>query len=188
MTQTESDRRVLLAGLWIPGRARPKGSMEPVGNRYSKRPVKLIESGVDAANWLKTVRNAVQVAISRPSVQGAEGAKWLESVQEWRRLPDGYAPYEGPVTVELIALFVPYPSEIETEADLPLHPYHGDTDKLERAIGDGLEQGGLIRNDRQITTWNACKRFVGWPGAVYYPGIPVGQPGAFVRVRQDDGA
>ena len=33
-----------------------------------------------------------------------------------------------------------------------------DTDKLQRALGDGMEKGGLLRNDARIITWVATKR------------------------------
>jgi Holliday junction resolvase RusA-like endonuclease len=187
MTQTNSGSRVILAALWIPGRARPKGSLRATGSRYGKG-VRLIEDGVEATSWLRTVRNAVQVAISELCDESAPGARWLESVREWRRLPEGYVPHAGPVAVELIVMCRPLPSEIKEGSELPLHRDHGDLDKLERAIGDGLEQGGLIMNDDQISTWDARKRYVGWPGALWYPGIPVGESGAFVRVRTDNGA
>lgn len=42
-----------------------------------------------------------------------------------------------------------------------------DLDKLCRAVGDGLEAGGLIRTDAAIFEWRATKwEVVGWTGAV----------------------
>lgn len=34
-----------------------------------------------------------------------------------------------------------------------------DTDKLQRALGDGLEKGGLLKNDARIVTWIATKHY-----------------------------
>ena len=34
-----------------------------------------------------------------------------------------------------------------------------DTDKLQRALGDGMEKGGLLRNDARIITWVATKHY-----------------------------
>jgi hypothetical protein len=187
MTLAEQTNRVILPGLWIPGRARPKGSLKPQGNRYGGKVV-LVDDSVEATNWLRTVRNAVQVAISEPCDRGDQGAKWLSSVNQWRRLAPGYAPCAVAVAVELIVLCLPMPSELEDAEPFPTHITHGDTDKLQRAVGDGLEQGGLIKNDKQITTWDARKRFIGWRGAHWYPAIPRDMAGAFVRVREDDDA
>ena len=35
-----------------------------------------------------------------------------------------------------------------------------DTDKLIRAVGDAIEQSGILRNDSYIVYWNAGKRYV----------------------------
>ena len=34
-----------------------------------------------------------------------------------------------------------------------------DTDKLQRALGDGMEKGGLLKNDARIITWVATKHY-----------------------------
>ena len=34
-----------------------------------------------------------------------------------------------------------------------------DTDKLQRALGDGMEKGGLLRNDARIIMWVATKHY-----------------------------
>lgn len=34
-----------------------------------------------------------------------------------------------------------------------------DTDKLQRALGDGLEKGGVLKNDARIVTWVATKHY-----------------------------
>lgn len=41
-----------------------------------------------------------------------------------------------------------------------------DLDKLQRALGDGLEKGGVLKNDARIVTWIATKHYAknGKPG------------------------
>lgn len=34
-----------------------------------------------------------------------------------------------------------------------------DLDKLQRALGDGLEKGGVLKNDARIVTWVATKHY-----------------------------
>lgn len=40
-------------------------------------------------------------------------------------------------------------------------PVQGDLDKLVRAVGDALQQAGVIVDDKHITCWKASKRFQG---------------------------
>lgn len=46
---------------------------------------------------------------------------------------------------------------------LPSAPVHHfvkpDLDKAQRAIGDSLEAGAILRGDQQITQWNVAKRY-----------------------------
>jgi crossover junction endodeoxyribonuclease RusA len=39
------------------------------------------------------------------------------------------------------------------------HIVKPDLDKACRAIGDGIEESGLVRGDQQITSWNIAKRY-----------------------------
>ena len=39
------------------------------------------------------------------------------------------------------------------------HIVKPDLDKACRAIGDGIEESGLVRGDQQITSWNISKRY-----------------------------
>ena len=39
------------------------------------------------------------------------------------------------------------------------HTVMPDLDKLARAIGDGIQESGLVRGDQQITSWNIAKRY-----------------------------
>ena len=39
------------------------------------------------------------------------------------------------------------------------HTVKPDIDKVARALGDGIEESGLVRGDQQITSWNIAKRY-----------------------------
>ena len=39
------------------------------------------------------------------------------------------------------------------------HTVKPDADKAARALGDAIEQSGLVRGDQQITCWNVAKRW-----------------------------
>ena len=39
------------------------------------------------------------------------------------------------------------------------HTVKPDVDKLARAIGDAIEESGIVRGDQQITSWNIAKRY-----------------------------
>jgi crossover junction endodeoxyribonuclease RusA len=46
------------------------------------------------------------------------------------------------------------------KASAPIyHIVKPDLDKACRAIGDGIEESGLVRGDQQITSWNIAKRY-----------------------------
>lgn len=143
-----------LLSLWVAGRPRPKGSLKPVGNRYRKGPVRLIEGGAEIDAWMTTMRNTIQSAVSEPCAEDAPGAVWLKSVGQWRRLIA--APYQGPVAVQAVFAFERRYAT-EAGAPYPTNPIHGDLDKLCRALGDALQQAGVIRDDNQIVHWWAGK-------------------------------
>lgn len=161
--------RVLIEELWIPCPAdmfgpRPKGSLEPVGNRYRKGPVKLVESVADSTRWKTVMTNALQVAVSdhvdppTDQLRGV-GAVWLSSIKEWRRMRDGF-PFAGDVAVAALFLFARRPVDIREGRERPTGDrLFGDTDKLCRNLGDAIEAAGVLKDDRQISTWEAGKRF-----------------------------
>ena len=39
------------------------------------------------------------------------------------------------------------------------HIVKPDLDKLQRSIGDAVEESGLVRGDQQISNWNSAKRY-----------------------------
>lgn len=50
---------------------------------------------------------------------------------------------------------------------------YGDTDKLQRSIGDALVDVAVIKDDSQIVHWVARKLFVGDHAAMQHPGVVV---------------
>jgi crossover junction endodeoxyribonuclease RusA len=48
------------------------------------------------------------------------------------------------------------------------HLVKPDADKLQRAIGDSIEQSGLVRGDQQIVNWSVSKR---WCVGTEVPGV-----------------
>lgn len=53
-----------------------------------------------------------------------------------------------------------------------IHTTRPDTDKLERALGDGFERAGLCQQDSRIVGWTSDKRYGAQPGAqiaIYVP-------------------
>lgn len=76
---------------------------------------------------------------------------WRDAVKEAAQ-QHAETPIDQPVTV-MVDFFMPKPKK-------PMFDYPAtapDCDKLQRAIGDGLEQGGLLRNDARIVKWVACE-------------------------------
>nr|DAS06685.1 MAG TPA: Endodeoxyribonuclease RusA [Caudoviricetes sp.] len=63
-------------------------------------------------------------------------------------------PLDCPVSVET-TIWVPRPKK--PRFDVPATP--GDLDKYLRALGDGIEQAGILKNDARITHWHATKHY-----------------------------
>lgn len=157
--------RVLIEDLWIPCPAdmfgpRPKGSLQPKGNRYGKGPVKLVESVIDSTRWKTVMTNALQADVSELAIPESPGAVWLKSIGGWRRLRDGF-PFVGDVAVAALFLMPRRPVDIREGRERPTgDSIFGDTDKLCRNLGDAIEAAGVVADDRQISRWvDPRKRF-----------------------------
>jgi hypothetical protein len=179
---------VLISELWIPCPPdmfgpRPKGSLEPKGNRYRKGPVKLVESVVDSTRWKTAMTNALQVAVSYEWIPGSvpegPGAKWIASVGQYRALHEGF-PFGGDVAVSALFLFTRRLADIRGGRERPTGDrVFGDLDKLCRNLGDAIEAAGVVADDRQISRWiDPRKRFSPWS-------VGVKSPGVLVTVRED---
>lgn len=132
--------------IFVPGRARTKGSLQPLGNG------RMADSRLSSA-W----RSAVAEAVCRRlgAVPGPRGSE---------------RPYEalsGPVRASLSVDF-PRPRAGTTDSR-PIARGWGDLDKLIRNIGDALEDAGVVSDDAQFSAWLAEKRWapIGQPAGVW---------------------
>jgi crossover junction endodeoxyribonuclease RusA len=85
---------------------------------------------------------------------------WRKAIEtECRSLFD--EPMDGALEVELW-FYLPRPSSVSREYPSVMP----DVDKLVRAVGDGLTQGGAIADDARIVDLHAYKRYSvdGWTG------------------------
>lgn len=85
-------------------------------------------------------------------------------------------PLDEPVKV-YATFFIPRPGRPKFSR-YPATPF--DLDKLQRALGDALQQSGVLKDDSRIVTWIAHKRF-----SIEAPGVlvrvePVPAPGSTV--------
>ena len=109
-----------------------------------------------------------------PAPQGSKkhvgGGRMVESsraLKPWRkRVRDAAAAaaevhgtIADPVHVDVL-LVLPRPKR--SKFTRPAGP--PDLDKLQRAVGDGLEAGGIIANDSRIVSWHATKAWSRSPG------------------------
>lgn len=79
---------------------------------------------------------------------------WRKAIETTARQHHTEPPIDRPVTVQA-DFFMPKPKRpmFDVPATAP------DTDKLQRALGDGLEKGGVLTNDARIVQWVATKHF-----------------------------
>jgi Holliday junction resolvase RusA-like endonuclease len=150
--------QTVLAAGFIPGKPRPKGSLAPqVHRRGNGKMAVTLHDSPDSEAWKVTM------------------IRWMSIVLPMQE------PYAGPVAVEAVFYFartIGASGEVWPSHDTP-YPVSddiGDTDKLQRNLGDALEQSGLIANDRNIVKWiNPRKEWV--------PRVPVGaSPGVWFEV------
>lgn len=80
---------------------------------------------------------------------------WRDEVTRVAKLHALDAPLDEPVKVT-VTFWILRPKTPKFK-DYPATPF--DLDKLQRAVGDALQQSGLLKDDARIVTWNAKKRF-----------------------------
>lgn len=115
--------------------------------------------------------DSVAIAIyGKPAPQGSKGALGMEDnprTKPWRAaikkvcddfLPAGYEPLDGPISVEMCFWFTP-PANAP-RGSYPTTRMTYDLDKLYRALGDGLAEGGVIVDDARIVDANLRKRYL----------------------------
>lgn len=79
---------------------------------------------------------------------------WRKDIINTGRAVAPKTPLDCPVSVET-TIWVPRPKK--PRFNVPATP--GDLDKYLRAIGDGIEQAGILKNDARITHWTATKHY-----------------------------
>ena len=123
------------AAMWVPGRARTKGSLEPTHIRMGagRCKVSLTESGQYSKLW----KDTMIVAIRQQAVCER---------------------YAGPVAVRIDVVFDRLAGD--EGARFPVKREYGDIDKLARNVLDALTQSALILDDALVVTMVAGKRFV----------------------------
>lgn len=135
---SESKAGGLAAGMservWVPGRARTKGSLKPVHNRTGagRCRVSLTEDGEYSKAW----KNQMIARIREQAVCER---------------------YAGPVMVRLGFTFARLAGD--ADARFPIKHEYGDIDKLERNVLDALTQSGLIKDDALVVHCVANKQF-----------------------------
>lgn len=91
---------------------------------------------------------------------------WREAcLKEFRKGAEAYGlePIDAPVCVR-VEFLMPRPKKPTNT-----YPYVGDLDKLQRGVGDALEQSGVVKNDSRIVEWQATKCYADEgeePGAI----------------------
>ena len=117
-----------------------------------------------------TAKGTVTVCVyGKPAPQGSKGALGMEDnprTKPWRAaikavcqegLPDGFVPLDGPLVVDLWFFFARPPSVAPDAMPNTRSTY--DWDKLSRAAGDGLSEGGVIVDDARIVDAHVHKRY-----------------------------
>ena len=105
-------------------------------------------------------------------IESAKGLPaWRRAVKDAAIIAKGSLdPLDCPV-VCTVTFYIPRPARPK----FPNHPATPfDLDKLQRSVGDSLEQSGIISNDSRIVRWVAEKVFA------------LDEPGAHIRLRRAD--
>lgn len=134
---------------FIAGKPIPKGSLKPrITRRANGQMSVTLHDKPEADAWKLTMIRAIMDNCGIVALRGPD------------RKVIGYepAPYPGPVAVRAVFYFAQrigadglvWPSH---DTPWPMADDIGDTDKLQRNLGDALEQSGLIANDRNIVRW-----------------------------------
>lgn len=127
--------------VWVPGRARTKGSLKPMhkrGTNGARCKVWLTENGDFSVPWKKAIIAAVREACVCERYSGAV------EVHAFFR-------FEREDGVDTLSSGVP--------ADWPTGHQYGDEDKLRRNLLDALTQSALLADDALVVGGQTWKRF-----------------------------
>lgn len=135
-----NDGEVFVAS--VVGISKTKGSLRNVARKGQK--AHLVEQVAGSTEWKDKMKKAFQRLVRLGD--GSNPALALP----------GY-PYNGAVVV--YATFV-FEKPATFDGEFPSTMTFGDTDKLQRNLGDALQQSGVLREDSRIIEWHAEKRFL----------------------------
>lgn len=130
---------------WVAGAAKTKGSLRaelaPGRTAAGGRRVRMVESVAGSSAWRAATAQAVMAVLGgAPTPDGP-------------RLP--CRPWTQAVEVGLCA-WLPRPRTSPADG-WPLSAKTGDVDKLQRNVGDALQDVGLLADDSLIVSWSATK-------------------------------
>jgi len=125
----------------IAGSSKSKGSLRNVAKRG--RTAHLVEQVEGSEDWKKTLIKAFHRKV-----------RLGDGTNPALTLP-GY-PYDDAVKVIVVFYF---PKPVNSSLDYPSTRTYYDLDKLQRNLGDALEQGHVLKDDARIIEWSAQKRF-----------------------------
>lgn len=142
--------RMTLALLRVTGRARTKGSLNGYCLKNKVHTVRMVEEVAESKAWRRRMAVAVQRDSRARHGTARFGYGLAVEVRAIAYLPRQLSVAQGvePGTV-VPSHATPFPTDIKM----------GDTDKLQRNIGDALVDAGLITDDSLITDWVARKRW-----------------------------
>ncbi len=150
--------------LTVAGRPRPKGSLKCLGGAGGRRHV-MVEQVEGSKPWKLEMIRAIRAEFGIVPVKRGNVVVAWKSARE-KGGPGLWTPYAGAVEVRALFRFERTLScaagsigQVIPSHDMPwpIADDFGDTDKLQRNLGDALQQSGLIAEDRLIIHWDAWK-------------------------------
>lgn len=118
------------------GEPKAQGSKRALLHKTTQKPIVIESGGQGLRTWRQDVAGAAQAKLN------------------------GAGPFDGPVRLTVF-FYVRQPRKPRN----PLPITRPDVDKLLRSIMDGLEAGGIVRDDSQVVTLSVRKRYAETPRA-----------------------
>ena len=140
--------------VWVPGRARTKGSLYVRGHRANGSAI-LAEQVRGSKGWREQVVETVLRQLGATFGPAGPVVNW--------------GPYVGAVAVRLAVLLPRPASGRGAVRPYPDQLRDGDLDKYQRNVGDALTDTRIIADDGQIIYWQASKEWAD-PTAGRHPG------------------
>jgi hypothetical protein len=147
----QSARYALPLRVYVFGRPRTKGSLEPIGYRANGSVI-LGEQVRGSKAWRGVMAETVLRTLGAEFVPGG--------FQGW------WEPYPGAVAV-YATVFLPRGERVEP---WPIRRTDGDQDKYQRNIGDALQDTRVIADDSCIVHWDVWKR---WAAPAQQTGVRI---------------